>query len=464
MVPSLRIPIWLQLSIAVALIIMIIVLTFSLGMLNRQRMQLYKQSVKIGKVSLNYFANNAPIPLLENDVVSLNNLLKEATSVDGILYAFILNNEGVIQAHSNLDNIGKTYVPIFDKQNLIQENGTTHFNYDLPSGENALNMNRPVEFGGKRLGEVHVGISTDFIEDVIYQETKTILRITFFVLLAGVLVAVYLGIRFTEPISLLLKATGEITRGNYKHKVYLRRKDEFGNLAAAFNHMSDELWTKSLMKESFGKYVGSEILDMILKSPERNWLKGQKNEATVLFADIRGFTAYSEQNNPEKVVEELNEFFEIATGIIQKHKGYVDKFIGDAVLGVFGVPLYYGDHEKKALLACMEMQQMFKKMGGARNRLLELVGISVNSGLLVSGNIGSQAKMEYTVIGDTVNMASRMNSLANAGEVIISKAIFEKLENTVETLTLPPASIKGKSGKIQVYKVIKFKESGKNPV
>ncbi len=464
MIPSIRIPIWLQLSLATTAIIMIIVLAFSLGMLNRQRIQLYEQSVKIGKVSLNYFANNAPIPLLENNIVSLNNLLKEATSVEGILYAFILNNEGVIQAHSDLDNIGKTYVPILDKQNLIHENGITHFNYNLSSGENVLNMILPVEFGSKQLGEVHVGISMDFIEDVIYQETKNILRITSFVLLGGILVAVYLGIRFTEPISLLLKATGEITHGNYKHKVYLRRKDEFGNLAAAFNHMSDELWIKSLMKESFGKYVGSEILEMILKTPERNWLKGQKNEATILFADIRGFTAYSEQNNPEKVVGELNEYFEIATDIIQKHKGYVDKFIGDAVLAVFGVPVYYSDHEKKALLACMEMQQMFKKMGGARNRLLKLVGISVDAGLVVSGNIGSQAKMEYTVIGDTVNMASRMNSLANAGEVVISKAIFEKLGNMVETITLPPTSIKGKSEKVQVYKVIKFKESGKNPV
>lgn len=420
-------------------------------------MQLYEQSVKIGKVSLNYFANNAPVPLLENNVVSLNNLLKEATSVEGIVYAFILNNEGVIQAHNNLDNIGKTYDPIFDKQNLTQENSTVHFNYNLPSGESVLNMLRPVEFGGKQLGEVHVGISMDFIEEVIYEETKIILHITLIVLVAGILVAVFLGVRFTEPISLLLKATGEITRGNYKHKVYLRRKDEFGNLAAAFNHMSDELWTKSLMKESFGKYVGSEILEMILKSPERNWLKGQKNQATVLFADIRGFTAYSEQNNPEKVVGELNEYFEIATDIIQKHKGYVDKFIGDAVLGVFGVPVYYSDHEKKALLACMEMQQMFKKMGGERNRLLELIGISADAGLVVSGNIGSQAKMEYTVIGNTVNMASRMNRLANAGEVIISKAIFEKLGNMVETLTLPPADIKGKSEKVQVYKVLKFK-------
>lgn len=458
MMSSIRIPIWLQLTIAVAMIIMFMVVTLSLGMLNRQRSQLYDQSVKIGMVSLNYFANNAPIPLLEGNIVSLNQLLKESTSVEGILYAFIINNEGVIQAHSEVNEIGRLYEPIFQKQNLIQENVITHFNYDLPSGENVLNLIRPIEYRGKQLGEVHVGISMDFIEDVIRQETKTIFKMSFFILFVGILVALYLGIRFSMPIAKLVEATGEISNGNFKHKVYLRRKDELGNLAEAFNHMSDELWTKSLMKESFGKYVGQEILEMILKSPEKKWLKGQKNKATVIFADIRGFTAYSERTPPERVVEELNEFFEIATDIIQKHKGYVDKFIGDAVLGVFGVPVYYSDHEKKALKACMEMQQIFKETAVSGNRLLNLVGISVNSGLVVSGNIGSQSKMEYTVIGDTVNMASRMNSLAKPNEVIISKAIFDKLGDELETLAMPPSAVKGKTKRVQTYKVLKFYE------
>jgi adenylate cyclase len=145
---------------------------FSYGILDRQREQLYDQTVKIGMVSLNYFANSAPIPLLENNILSLNNLLKESTSVDGILYAFILNSEGIIQAHSNLNEIGKIHEPILRKQNLIQENGITHFSYHLPSGKKVLNLIRPVEYRDKSLGEVHVGLSIDFIEDVVWQETK----------------------------------------------------------------------------------------------------------------------------------------------------------------------------------------------------------------------------------------------------------------------------------------------------
>jgi adenylate cyclase len=461
MMPNIRIPIWLKLAVALVLIIVCIVSVLSFGILDRQREQLYDQTVKIGKVSLNYFTNNAPIPLLENNILSLNNLLKESTSVDGILYAFILNGEGIIQAHSNLNEIGKIYEPILRKQNLIQENGIIHFSYRLPSGKNVLNLLRPVEYRDKSLGEVHVGLSIDFIEDIVWQETRRILMMSLIILLGGIIIAIILGLYFTNPISKLVEATREISQGNFKHKVDFRRKDELGNLAKAFNHMSDELWIKKLMKESFGKYVGHEILEMILKSPEMKWLKGQKNEATVIFADIRGFTSYSERTLPDKVIKELNEFFETATDIILKHNGYVDKFIGDAVLGVFGVPLYHNDHEETAVKACLEMQKTFKEKAQEKksNQLLNSIGISINAGVVVSGNIGSQAKMEYTVIGDAVNLSSRINRFAGPGEVIIGESIFKKLSGKLETIAMAPARIKGKSELVRTYKVLRFYEN-----
>ncbi len=460
MVPNIKSPIWLQLSVAVTLIIMLVILTFSFSMLNRQRDQLYDQSVKIGMVSLNYFADSAPIPLLENNILGLNNLLKESTLVDGIIYAFILNSEGIIQAHSNLNEIGKTYEPVSKKQHLTQENGITHFSYLLPSGKNVLNLIRPVVYRDKQLGEVHVGISIDFIEDIIWRETQRILGMTFFILLLGIMVAVFMGIHFSKPILKLVEATHEISRGNFGHKVEVNRNDEFGNLAKAFNHMGDELWAKSIMKESFGKYVGREILELILKSPDMELLKGKKNEATIVFADIRGFTSYSERREPNKVVDELNEYFKIATNIILKYNGYVDKFIGDAVLGVFGVPVYHSDHGESAVKACLELQETFKKMAvkKAGNPLLGAVGISINTGMVVSGNIGSEAKMEYTVIGDAVNLASRINRFAAAGEIVIGQAIYEKLQDRINAIAIPPVQIKGKSGLVRIYKVLGFNE------
>jgi adenylate cyclase len=465
------IPIWLKLAVMFALIIVIIVSLLSLVIFSRQRDQLYDQTVKIGMVSLNYFANSAPVPLLEENILSLNNLLKESTSVEGILYAFIINSEGIFQAHSNLNEIGKVHEPILRRQDLTHKNGVTYFNYHSPSGKKVLNLIQPVEYRNKQLGEVHVGISIDFIEDVISLEKKKLFEMSFIFLFGGILVAIVMGIYFSEPISTLVDATREIVQGNFGHQVRFRRKDELGDLAEAFNHMSSDLKKKSLMKESFGKYVGEEILEMILKASDTNWIKGQKKEASIILADIRGFTAYSENAEPNKVVQELNEFFRIATEIILEHNGYVDKFIGDAVLGVFGVPVYHSDHEELALKACLKMQEIFKKTEQEKteqkkkgekkeaNQLLNLVGISINAGVVVSGNIGSQAKMEYTVIGDAVNLASRINRLAKAGEIIIGQTIFEKLRHRLETIALPPVAIKGKSEPVRTYKVLSFHEN-----
>src|SRR5262249_27227160 len=133
----------------------------------------------------------------------------------------------------------------------------------------------------------------------------------------------------------------------------------------------------------------------------------------VLFTDIRGFTSFSENREPEQVVEALNQYFEICTRVILDYGGYVDKFIGDAVMGVFGVPVAVENHAERAVRASLHMQRELaeaaKKSG---NDVLARVGVGINTGVLVAGNLGSQVKMEYTVIGDSVNTASRLNGLA----------------------------------------------------
>ena len=123
---------------------------------------------------------------------------------------------------------------------------------------------------------------------------------------------------------------------------------------------------------------------------------------------------------PEEVVEQLNEYFEIATKAIIQFGGFVDKFIGDAILGVFGVPVFRQDHVERAVRAAIYLQHKLNSSGLSGNKLLGSIGIGIDTGIIVSGNIGSQVKMEYTVIGDCVNVASRLNGLAGPGEIIIS--------------------------------------------
>jgi len=456
--PAVRVPIWIQLFGTTFLIIVVTIFILSAVILNRQKERLYDQTVKTGLVSLKYFGSNAQIGLLEDDIIKLNSLLKEATTVEGLLYAIIVDNNNIIKAHTDLDKINHVFSGFGDSDEKQSQGGVTYFNYSLPSGQETLNLTETVAFQNKKLGEVHVGLSIDFMQKMISKERLTILVITFFIVLFGILVAVLLGFRFSKPLSKLVHATEEIGRGNYQHKVVLARNDELGNLAASFNRMGDELWKNSQMQKSYGKYVGSEVLDMIMANPEKTWLKGHRNEATIIFCDIRGFTSFSEEKEPEEIIEGLNEYFEIATKSVMKYGGYVDKFIGDAVLAVFGVPVYHHDHMTRAVKAAVDMRQSFNSSNVANNLLLGSIGISINSGIVVSGNIGSQVKMEYTVIGDSVNVASRLNSLANSGEIVVSKNIYEHLKQKLHVKPLPPQEIKGKSDLVESFVILEYND------
>ncbi len=453
------VPIWLQIAIMMTIIVALTIFSLSLIMINQQREQLYQQTVKIGKVSLNYFANNARILLLEDNVLQLNTLINEATAVEGIRYAMILDRNRNIMAHTDHTRIGEEYIPFDNVRGETEDDPITYFDYYSRDKEHLLNLNRPVILQGTPLGEVHVGVSLDFIERLIHEKNLSVLLVSLGVTGVGIITAILLGFHFSRPISDLVFATREIRKGNYQYKVHDIRNDELGNLAIAFNQMSRELWIKSLMQKSFGKYVGAEVLEMIMVDPQSDWLKGRRSEATVLFTDIRGFTSYAKMKEPEAVVERLNEYFEIASEEIIRHGGYIDKFVGDAVLGVFGVPVFYEDHVERAVRAAVEMQKRFRKKAEQhKDTLLDVVGIGINTGIVLSGNIGSQMKMEYTVIGDTVNVASRLNGLAASGEIIVSRAVHDTLGPLLTAEKRPPQKIKGKIKPVEIFNVKDIQE------
>lgn len=454
-------PIWIRLSVAISLIICATVLIIGYFVLKRQAENLYAQTVKTGMVSLNYFTGNAKIPLIKDDMLRLNSLIKEAAKVDGMLYAFILDKDRTVQAHTNFDLIGKKYKPFLKVKKSSQDGLVTQNVYSVPGRREILDLSTPVTFKEKVLGEVHVGVSLDFIGQQVSRERRFIVVTGLLMVLVGVGLAVLLSLTFSRPIASLVKATRELGRGNYTYEVDMDRSDELGVLADSFNSMANELHTKSLMQETFGRYLSPEILDMILANPEETWLKGTRGEASILFTDIRGFTAYSEANEPERVVEDLNEAFDIATRAVLEHGGYVDKFVGDALLGVFGVPVARADHAERAVRAAMTMQQDLQRAAEkSNNELLSKIGIGINSGVVVSGNIGSEVKMEYSIIGDSVNLASRVTSFAASREVIVTEGVYQAVSDIVEATALEPREVKGKVELVRTYLITAIKDKG----
>lgn len=214
---------------------------------------------------------------------------------------------------------------------------------------------------------------------------------------------------------------------------------------------------RSKINNAFRMYVAPEIVDDVAGSGSYNLqLGGRNKDIAVLFVDIRGFTTMSENLQPEEVVEILNEYFGVITDAIFKHKGTLDKFIGDAAMAVFNSPFDLDDYVYRAVATACDIAKASEKLG---EKLMERFGkkvsygIGVNCGEAIIGNIGSTFRMDYTAIGDTVNTASRLESNAKAGEILISEEVKKRLDGRIETEDVGEIPLKGKHNKIFVYRV-----------
>ena len=210
------------------------------------------------------------------------------------------------------------------------------------------------------------------------------------------------------------------------------------------------------VKNTFKRYVSKQVVDNLLDDETNLNLGGEDREVTILFTDIRGFTSMAEKMEPEKVVLTLNEYFSEMIDIVFKYNGTLDKIIGDELMIVFGAPLSSEDDTERALKTAIEMQNKITELNKVRKKRKEppiLVGAGINRGQVVSGNIGSRDMMDYTVVGDTVNLGSRLCSAAAAGEIIVSGKVRESTGEQFIYKELEPIKVKGKKNKIDVYQV-----------
>ena len=228
----------------------------------------------------------------------------------------------------------------------------------------------------------------------------------------------FIGRSVTAPVERLAAAAARAAAGDYAARVETRRTDEFGALATAFNRMLDGLKERDHARDLLGKVVSPEIAGELIRSGVE--LGGEEREATVLFADMRGFTAIGESLPPAELVAMLNEYFSRLTEAIESCGGVIDKFIGDAIMAVFGAPVQVDNHAQQAVGAALRIGQALAEMNVTRARQgLATMGCSVgiNTGTLVAGNMGSRSRMNYTVVGDGVNVAARLESLTRVYDV-----------------------------------------------
>jgi adenylate cyclase len=252
----------------------------------------------------------------------------------------------------------------------------------------------------------------------------------------------------TAPIEALHEATEQIGRGDFAARVPVVTTDETGSLARSFNQMGAGLEQRERLREAFGTYVDPELTERVLE--EGTDLKGDELEVSLLFMDIRGFTTYSEQAEAREVVARLNDLYGEVVPVILRHGGHANKFIGDGLLAVFGAPGRLADHADRAVRAGLDIARLVRERYRGELR----VGIGVNSGRVVVGTIGGGGRLDFTVIGDAVNTAARVESATRQtdDDLLITEDTRSRLTGEIDGWEERPSILlKGKAKDVPLF-------------
>ncbi|HYB43516.1 MAG TPA: adenylate/guanylate cyclase domain-containing protein, partial [Candidatus Methylomirabilis sp.] len=280
-----------------------------------------------------------------------------------------------------------------------------------------------------------------------------------FIFAAGAATAIGLSVFVSRSVAAPLRelevAMRAVERGNLQVRCDVVSNDEIGAVTEGFNSMLRGLRERDAIKEMFGKYVTPEIRDEILAG--RVALEGQAVEVTILFSDLRDFTPWVESSAPGEVVRDLNAYFTEMEEAIRSHKGIVLQFVGDEIEAVFGAPLPNPGHAEAAVRAALDMRERLRAFNARRapgGRPLRH-GIGIHTGTVLAGNIGSSERLSYALVGDAVNLASRIQGLNKefGSEILVSGVTRDRLDGLFPLHPLPAVRVKGKSLEVEVYRV-----------
>lgn len=379
---------------------------------------------------------------------------------------FVIDPEARVVAHGVPETVGQSVASrgllrdVDDLPGALRHDVAYSGDYEL-GGEPVLGVLTP-------LPELRVGVVVEQPASAAYAAIRRTLHIALAVGLLAAIFALVLGVmvarQLAAPIAAVSRAAGLVAGGDFEIQVEERKgKDEIAGLGRAFNKMTTDLKgyearvkEEARIRTDLGRYLGPELLDGVVSGSVDLSLGGERREVTVLFADVVSFTPFSEEWPPEDVVTFLNEMFTFQTELVFRNGGIVDKFIGDCVMAVFGLPLPLEDHADMALKTAREMNR-WMAAGNARwkrryGREMKL-SIGLNSGAAVAGNIGSKKRMEYTVIGNVVNVAARLQGVARPGQVLTSAATVAATRGEHTLRQIGERELKGLSEAVDVYEL-----------
>lgn len=374
---------------------------------------------------------------------------------------YIVNHKGDLIAHKN-DSLLEQNVSFINNE-LVREM--------LKSPLNNGQMSYIDESGSSQIGafckiptatlRIVTTAQRDIILQAVYQIRRRNIYITVLILILSIVVGYLFAKTLTNPIRRLVMASKHIEKGHFLLDLKASSNDELGTLTSSFIDMGKGLDEREKMKDALGKFVNTEIADMVLEGNLA--LGGQRSHGAIFFSDIRSFTAISEKLEPEEVVEFLNEYLTVMVECVEKTHGVVDKFIGDALMAIWGTPVHHGNDTENAINGALMMREalsLFNHGRGGDKKPLIQIGCGINTGPVIAGQIGSMNRMEYTVIGDAVNLASRIEGLNKpfGTDILISLDSYVLVKDIFNVEAMDLIKVKGKTEAQQIFAVLGRKD------
>ena len=406
-------------------------------------------------LSVPYRQGRSVLPMVM--LIDLRSSFMELINTKGITQTYIVNDKGELIAHPEedmvIDAVNLSSLKVVEDM-FDQPVSSGQIRYTNEKGDTNLGSFKKIPTG-------RLGIITEVNEDIAFEQIYIIQRrniyLMIMVLSLAVLIVYFFSKSLTSPVKNLVVATKMIENGEFNINLKAKTKDEIGVLTNAFVEMGMGLEEKERMKDAFGRFVNQEIAEMAMKNEIQ--LGGEIKQATIFFSDIRSFTAISEKLTPSEVVEFLNDYMTLMVECVNDNHGFVDKYIGDAIMAVWGTPISHGNDAENAINGALKMRTALIRFNldrGSDKKPIIRIGCGLNTGDVLAGQIGSTERMEYTVIGDAVNLASRIEALNKpmGTDLLISQNTADVVEGIYDLVPMNKIKVKGKSEPQQIYAVL----------
>ncbi|WP_126456126.1 adenylate/guanylate cyclase domain-containing protein [Sulfuriflexus mobilis] len=424
-----HIPIAVKLSFAISLLVTLGMVLLGSVVITNQEKLLRSQINAHGNTVAIQLAESSKELILADDKLSLGVLTRNMSNDESILGTSVFDDKGNILASAGM-------TPLKDGNQLINirklMDGNTH-NLEWrqqstdDAQKNLVSFLHPITYQGLQVGYVLITFSRATLDTALSDSVRAITAATILMIILAIVISFVMSKKVSRPINYLMDASKAIDEGRLTYRISERRNDEIGNLITAFNSMADGLLKKSQVEDAFSRFVSTNVAKQIMNDLDHVEIGGEHVHGTVLFADIVGYTDISENMPPQDIAQLLNEYFSYIGAATKLYNGTIDKYMGDCAMIVFGIPQQDPQHIFNAVACAVLIQRLVERLNTIRlDKGLFPVHfrLGINSGEMLAGNMGYNDRMEFTVVGDSVNLASRLCTFAAPGEIVINKDTY----------------------------------------